>query len=288
MAQKIRQSAERAISPPSVDAATGIALLQTLVEKATRLREKPDLKESDITAWRTTARDILVRTFGSESPNVNAVLHASGDGGLRVGMGDHAFANYLRSGLTNKIKILDSCIEQLQIDIQLRQAEARSSPPAQLAEPTTQSNKVFVVHGHNHGIKESVARFLEKLDLNPIILHEKPNAGRTLIEKFSDYSDVQFAVVLLTADDLGKPRDSDEEAQLRARQNVILELGYFLGKLGRARVCALYEGGVELPSDYQGVLFLPLDAGDRWKFDLVRELRAAGFSVDANRVFSAD
>lgn len=109
-----------------------------------------------------------------------------------------------------------------------------------------------------------------------------------MIEKFSDYADVQFAVVLLAAGDLGKPRESDQEAQLRARQNVILELGYFLGKLGRARVCALYENGVELPSDYQGVLFLPLDAGDRWKFDLVRELRAAGFAVDANRVFSAD
>ncbi len=288
MAQKIRQPADRGTTPPSVDAATGITLLQKLVEKATDLREKPDLEESDVTAWCTTARDFLVRTFGSESPNVNAVLRAFGDGGFHVGMGDHGFANYLRSGLTNKIKILDSCIEQLQIDIQLRPAEAGSSAQAQTVGPTTQSNKVFVVHGHNHGIKESVARFLEKLKLDPIILHEKPNAGRTLIEKFSDYADVQFAVVLLTADDLGKPRDSDQEAQLRARQNVILELGYFLGKLGRARVCALYESGVELPSDYQGVLFLPLDAVDRWKFDLVRELRAAGFSVDANRVFSAD
>jgi predicted nucleotide-binding protein len=288
VAQKRRQPDDRATSPPSVDAATGIALLQTLVEKATALRDKPDLKESDVTAWCTTARDFLVRTFGSESPNVNAVLHASGDDGLYVGMEDDEFANYLRSGLSNKIKMLDSCIEQLQIDIQLRLVRAGGSPQAQPAEHGTQSNKVFVVHGHNHGIKESVARFLEKLDLDPIILHEKPNAGRTLIEKFSDYADVQFAVVLLTADDLGKPRESNQEAQLRARQNVILELGYFLGKLGRARVCALYESGVELPSDYQGVLFLPLDAGDRWKFDLVRELRAAGFSVDANRVFSAD
>ena len=100
-----------------------------------------------------------------------------------------------------------------------------------------------------------MARFLEKLDLEPIILHEKPNAGRTVIEKFSDYADVQFAVVLLTADDLGKPHDSHQEAQLRARQNVILELGYFLGKLGRARVCALYESGVELRATIKRVLF---------------------------------
>ena len=149
MAQKRRQPDDRATSPPSVDAATGIALLQKLVEKATDLRDKPDIEESDVTAWCTTARDFLVRTFGSESPNVNAVLHASGDGGLYGGMQDHEFANYRRSGLTNKIKMLDSCIEQLQIDIQLRLAGAGGSPQVQPTEHGTQSNKVFVVHGHN-------------------------------------------------------------------------------------------------------------------------------------------
>jgi predicted nucleotide-binding protein len=157
-----------------------------------------------------------------------------------------------------------------------------------MAEGFPTSSKVFVVHGHNHGVKEAVARFLEKLDLDPIILHEKPNAGRTVIEKFSDYADVQFAVVLLTADDEGRGRSTTADLLLRARQNVILELGYFLGKLGRARVCALYEADVEIPSDYKGVLFVELDKSDRWKFDLVRELRAAGFDVDANRIFAPD
>lgn len=136
-------------------------------------------------------------------------------------------------------------------------------------------------------MKEAVARFLERLGLDPVVLHEKPNAGRTIIEKFSEYADVQFAVVLLTADDEGKSRGSETPPSLRARQNVLLELGYFLGKLGRARVCALYDAGVEIPSDYQGVLFVELDKSDRWRFDLVRELRGAGFDVDANRIFGA-
>nr|VFJ60913.1 MAG: Predicted nucleotide-binding protein containing TIR-like domain-containing protein [Candidatus Kentron sp. DK] len=148
--------------------------------------------------------------------------------------------------------------------------------------------RVFVVHGHNHGIKEAIARFIEKLGLEPVILHEKPNAGRTIIEKFSDYSDVHFAVVLLTADDEGKIKGASAEHRARARQNVILELGYFLGKLGRARVCALYENGVEIPSDYQGVLFVPLDSGEGWKTSLVRELKSASFPVDANRIFGTD
>jgi predicted nucleotide-binding protein len=288
MARKKPQAAVRNVIAPSVDPKTGTDLLKKLVQKADELRAGPHIQESDIKAWSTTARDFLVRTFGSESPNVNAVLHASGDGGFWAEMEDDELEAYLRSGLSNKIKILESCIEQLETDIALssRGGEAASAP--EVSGSVLSPNKVFVVHGHNHGVKESVARFLEKLDLDPVILHEKPNAGRTIIEKVSDYADVHFAVVLLTADDEGRPRGSAEPAQFRARQNVILELGYFLGKLGRARVCALYEKGVELPSDYQGVLFLPLEGGDRWKFDLVRELRAAGFAVDANRIFSAD
>lgn len=273
--------------PPSVDAATGINLIRKLIEKAEALREKPDLSSSDDTAWDTLARDYLIRIFGSASPNVNTVIRASGDGGVYMGMSDRDFQQYLRSGFTNKIKILNTCIEQLETDIELAGSALRPTTPSD-SEHSPTSTKIFVVHGHNHGTKETVARFLEKLDLQPIILHEKPNAGRTLIEKFSDYADVHFAVVLLTADDEGRLRGSSVELVARARQNVILELGYFLGRLGRSRVCALYQAGVEIPSDYQGVLFVELDQSDRWRFELVRELRAAGFDVDANRIFTAD
>ena len=287
-ARRPAQNQAPATIPPSVPPTTGIALLQKLIEKAAVLRDKPDLQTSDEQAWVNLARDYLTRTFGSNSPNVNSVLHASGDGGLHIGMEDYEFREYQCSGISNKIKILESCIEQLETDIQL-QAEANTSSGVQEQQaPIPRNAKVFIVHGHDHGTKESVARFLEKLDLEPIILHEKANAGRTVIEKFSDYSDVQFAVVLLTGDDEGKPRGSTSDPLPRARQNVILELGYFLGKLGRSRVCALYQAGVEVPSDYQGVLFVELDRSERWRFDLVRELRVAGFNVDANRIFSSD
>ena len=286
MARKVSKGSEKPQTPRSVNPNAGISLLKRLIEKARDLESQPDLKSSDVEAWKTTARDYLIRAFGSESPNVNSVLHASGDGGMWVGMSDHEFQKYLRSGVRNKIKMLESCIEQLETEIQLEQEAESSSFITTPSSPA--SNRVFVVHGHNLGIKESVARFLEKLDLEPVILHEKPNVGRTIIEKFSDYADVHFAVVLLTAEDEGKLKGSSEAPVPRARQNVILELGYFLGRLGRARVCALYEQDVEIPSDYQGVLFVPLDKNDKWKFDLVTELKAAGFSVDANRIFSAD
>ena len=150
------------------------------------------------------------------------------------------------------------------------------------------SKDIFVVHGHDHGAKETVARFVEKLGLHPIILHEKPNAGRTIIEKFSDYSEVAFAIVLLTPDDEGNPNNPAAKPRPRARQNVIMELGFFLGKLGRSHVCALHVDGVEIPSDYQGVLFVPFDPVGQWKHELLRELKAAGIPIDANRIFTAD
>src|SRR5947209_3001268 len=105
------------------------------------------------------------------------------------------------------------------------------------------------------------------------------------MEKFVEYSDVGFAIVLVTDDDRGGPIDlpTDQKLQPRARQNVILELGFFLGKLGRKRVCALYQQGVEIPSDYQGILFVSLDETGGWKLHLAKELKAAGLPIDMNK-----
>lgn len=127
-----------------------------------------------------------------------------------------------------------------------------------------------------------MARFLEQLGLKPIILHEQPDKGRTIIEKFEAHANVGFAVVLLTPDDDGGLAGSGSLAP-RARQNVILELGYFIGKLGRSRVCALKAPVVEEPSDMTGVLYVPLDVYGNWKIQLARELKAAMIDVDLNR-----
>lgn len=144
--------------------------------------------------------------------------------------------------------------------------------------------RVFVVHGHDHGSKETVARFLGKLDLDPVVLHEQPDQGKTIIEKFETHSeDVACAVVILTADDIASSKATPEQKELQARQNVILELGFFVGKLGRGRTFVLVEREVALPSDIHGVVYIPLDNGE-WRLRLVKELKAAGLSVDANRV----
>lgn len=153
--------------------------------------------------------------------------------------------------------------------------------------------RIFVVHGHDEQAKQTVARFLEKLDLEVVILHEQADKGKTIIEKLEANSsdvDIGYAIALLTPDDVGvavakgektKPRPPLRQ---RARQNVIFELGYFIAKLGRERVRALYIDGVELPSDYQGVLYTKFDSTGAWRFELAREIKAAGIELDLNRL----
>lgn len=116
----------------------------------------------------------------------------------------------------------------------------------------------------------------------PVVLHEQPNQGKTIIEKFEHHADVDFAVVLLTPDDIGHPSNRQDLARPRARQNVVLELGFLMGTLGRHRVCVLHAGDLELPSDYSGVLYLPLDAGGAWRFLLAKEMKASGMRMDLN------
>lgn len=145
--------------------------------------------------------------------------------------------------------------------------------------PVQQSKKVFIVHGRDEEMKSAAARLIAQCGLEPIILHEQPNKGRTIIEKFADYADVGFAVVLLS------PDDEMNDGSRRARQNVILERGYFLGKLGRMRVAALFRNAenFEIPSDFAGVLYTEYDGGG-WRYAIAKELRAAGFAVDLNAI----
>lgn len=176
-------------------------------------------------------------------------------------------------------------LKQLVAKVELIKSEVPDKVVSQttVTSDNVDNNNVFIVHGHSNEVKINVARTLEKLGLNPIILHEQANSGKTIIEKFEEHSNVGFAIVLLTDDDLGKAK-KDENLNPRARQNVILELGYFIGKLGRNRVCPLYTKGVELPSDLYGLLYLEIDSSEYWKISLAKELKAAGYDIDVNKI----
>lgn len=138
------------------------------------------------------------------------------------------------------------------------------------------------MHGHDEAVKAEVALLLTRLGLNPIILNEQANRGMTVAEKLENYSDVGFAVILITPDDVGGK--SNDTFLPRARQNVILELGYFWAKLGPDKLCPLYGEGVELPSDFGGIVYTLLDRGGIWKTKLVQELQGVGYDVNANQL----
>ncbi|PGE92313.1 TIR domain-containing protein [Bacillus toyonensis] len=146
------------------------------------------------------------------------------------------------------------------------------------------NKKVFIVHGHDESVKIAVARFLERLDLKPIILHEQASGGTTIIEKIENNTDVGFGIVLYTPCDLGKAKN-DDELQIRARQNVVFEHGYLIAKLGRSNVCALVKDNIEKPNDISGVVYVNYDSGTGWHMELFKELKNAGYNLDANKLF---
>lgn len=156
-----------------------------------------------------------------------------------------------------------------------------------IVESAKPSNRVFLVHGRDDAAKNEVALFLRTIGLEPIILHLRPNGGRHLLTKFTDESDgASFAVVLMTPDDEGGLIDGSER-QFRARQNVVFELGFFIGKLGSASVAALMKGEVERPSDFDGIGYINFDVNGRWKTDLARELHYARVPFDPAKALSA-
>lgn len=150
--------------------------------------------------------------------------------------------------------------------------------PIRLPDGQFNTKQVFIVHGHDDIAKLEMASFIKSLSLEPIILHLQASSGRTIIEKIEHYSNVGFGVILYTPCDIGGKAGA-LKIEYRARQNVVFEHGYLIGKLGRSRVAAMVKGEVETPNDISGVVYIALDAAEAWKEQLKREMRVAGFAV---------
>lgn len=191
------------------------------------------------------------------------------------------FQAYLTEGKEKSRALLKQAVRDLEERIEYSEPTAQPNPTNEPERQKPYSRKVFIVHGRDDGPREAVARFLERLGFQPIILHEQASRNMTVIEKVEKHSEVGFAVVLLTPDDEGNLKG--EPPQPRARQNVMLELGYFIGKLGRERVCAIQAGELEIPSDWRGVVVERYDASSGWKLKLAKELEAAGYEIDWQR-----
>ena len=204
----------------------------------------------------------------------------NGDGNFRPDSPQYKadLSESITIGKERALGLLRQAVAGLNERLQGLPAEAK-----QQATQSIQSKKVFIVHGHDEAARETVARFIQNIGLEPVILHERLNKGRPIITKFrEEAADAAFAVVLMTPDDQGAKAGADVNNP-RARQNVVFELGFFIGAIGPEKVSALVKGKVEKPSDFDGVVYISMDHG-HWKIDLAKEFRGAGIEIDFNRV----
>jgi predicted nucleotide-binding protein len=187
------------------------------------------------------------------------------------------FAPYRRAGVLEAVSVLEAAKFEIEIG-----TDAATSAATENTSPET-TTRVFIVHGHDNARKFELASWLQNITgEQPVILHQQPNGGQVLIEKLEEHGGgAGFAVVLLTGDDVGRAKDFDpSDDQARARQNVVFEMGFFFGLIGRSRVAVLYEPEVELPGDINGLVYTELDAAGGWKPKLASELDRAGIRVD--------
>lgn len=171
-------------------------------------------------------------------------------------------------------------IEKSVVDNHLKSEEKKVTLNTMETKKMLSTDKVFIVHGHDDGLKNEVARLIEKQNIKVIILHEQASGGKTIIEKIEANSDVGFGIVLYTPCDVGSKKGNEDGLKDRARQNVVFEHGYLIGKIGRENVAAIVKGHVETPGDVSGVVYINYEAN--WKFDLLKELKNSGYKVDFN------
>jgi predicted nucleotide-binding protein len=223
-------------------------------------------------------RTAITETFGTDTVEYNRFFHAARIDWPLSYLEETPHFEKVKGAAesrTRSIQLLTAAVELLRDRLE---DHGQSVAPAGGARPPVAASKrIFIVHGQDEGPKEAVARLIGQLGYEPIILHEQPNRGRTIIQKFQDEAaDVGFAIVLMT------PDDETSLGAKRARQNVVLELGFFLGRLGPDRVAAIIKNPIEKPSDFDGVVYIPYDGN--WRQDLAKELKAAGYHVDWNVV----
>ncbi|TNI69204.1 TIR domain-containing protein [Aeromonas media] len=225
--------------------------------------------------WKTRSLNIVNKIMAKNSPaaKLAAVASDTPTSGYKPENFERAKSSFL--------KALENTRNALHEDLfgELNKTESENTSPAL-------SNKVFIVHGHDSELKNDVERFIHEIGLQPVVLHRQVDAGATIIEKFEKHSDVGYAFILLTPDEIAytidqEPlHDGDRKKEFRARPNVIFEFGYFVGRLGRKRVSCLHKGDVSIPSDLAGIVYKKIDISiESQAYSIIRELKAAGYKI---------
>lgn len=248
--------------------------MQKLIEDASTMLGK-DITNSaaEFKAWETSVKRLLNKLFGKDGIEMSTFLEISFysaclDFNASDAEWHRAAVRSCHEGLEEAIATLKTYLDELQEE------------PAKTEKQQVNYARIFIVHGHDGEMKQSVARIIEKQGIEAVILSEQVNKGKTIIEKLEGNSDVGGAICLFTSDDEGKGK-KETELKPRARQNVVLEAGYFMGKLGRDHVVLLADNGIEMPSDLSGIVYT---STNNWQFDLLKELKAMGYKIDFNKL----
>lgn len=268
------------------------AKLQDRIEKAMELKrvqvntpQSYEIAKNEYSKWNSFNSELLKRMFTTEE--LSTEYSWWGVGVMSIGrssLGEQIAK--LSKDIDEKIHRIDSLIERLELfplssALAVDTADGKFEPV-----PTSRSKKVFVVHGHDEIAKTNLEVFLHEIGLEPVVLHRQADEGMTVIEKFEKHSEVGYAFILLTPDEVAylkadaeKP-DDQRKKENRARPNVIFEFGYFVGKLGRARVCCLYTGDVALPSDVQGMIYKKFSNNiEEIAYSIIKDLKASGYAI---------
>lgn len=265
--------------------------LKERIEKGNDLKQRPvetretiEALKNEFSKWDSFNSELLKRIFSTDELEKEYAFW--GVGYMSFGeptLGEKISA--VHKDIDKKIHRLDSIIDRLEL-IPLIASIQSDVPITQSSVITVRSKKVFVVHGHDEIAKSNLELFLHEVGLEPVVLHRQADEGMTIIEKFEKHSDVGYAFILLTPDEVAylKSEESTPDLQrnkeFRARPNVIFEFGYFVGKLGRSRVCCLYSGNVSLPSDVSGMIYKQYNKSiEEVAYSIIKDLKASGYAI---------
>ena len=249
-------------------------------------RDEFDVAKNEYSKWNAFNTELLKRIFTTEELS-KEYLRWIGVGviAMRQPSLGEKIADYYKD-IDQKIHRIDSIIERLELIPLSSAATPTTTTEDESSRSPTKTKKVFVVHGHDEIAKTNLEVFLHEIGLEPVVLHRQADEGLTIIEKFEKHSDVGYAFILLTPDEIAyikddeSKNDNERKKEYRARPNVIFEFGYFAGKLGRSRVCCLYTGDVSLPSDVNGIIYKKfVNSIEEVAYSIIKDLKASGYPI---------
>lgn len=238
------------------------------------ISKRVDTSNPEFQAWKFRVTKYILQRFGEDSIDVKEFKKIKFSLGFYLGMTKEEFINDCKHGIETTKAMLNNYLEDVDDD-KINMSTSDNKNKSQF-----NYKSVFVVHGHDDALKEKVARIIEKQHIKAIILSEQTNKGKTIIEKFEEYADVPCAICLFTKDDIAIDK-GDQKELFRARQNVVFETGYFMGKIGREKVIILSDSKIDMPSDLSGVLYIN---NNNWETDILKELRKIGYNIDMNKL----